>query len=144
MAKDEILIRWATVEDAAVLVKLNDEFNGPGATIPDVEDSLANSKELVALALKGEKAVGFASAQYFKSFCYPHLCGEITELYVVEKARGQGTAALLISFLEEELQRRGVRSFKVLTGHDNEPAIKTYEKNRYVRVEEIVLEKEFD
>lgn len=142
MLKEEnIHIRWANTRDAEELLKLNDAFNGVGTSIEEVIDSLAISNELIALAVIDDQAVGFACAQYFKSFCYRGLQGEITEMYIAEVARRRGLATLLIAFIEEELKARGVTSVKILTGHRNEMAIKTYEKSNYARKEEVLLQK---
>ncbi|WP_405156404.1 GNAT family N-acetyltransferase [Paenibacillus sp. FSL K6-0108] len=141
MKEENIHIRWANTRDAEELLKLNDAFNGVGTSIEEVIDSLAISNELIALAVIDDQAVGFACAQYFKSFCYRGLQGEITEMYIAEVARRRGLATLLIAFIEEELKARGVTSVKILTGHRNEMAIKTYEKSNYARKEEVLLQK---
>jgi len=141
LKEENIHIRWANTRDAEELLKLNDAFNGVGTSIEEVIDSLAISNELIALAVIDDQAVGFACAQYFKSFCYRGLQGEITEMYIAEVARRRGLATLLIAFIEEELKARGVTSVKILTGHRNEMAIKTYEKSNYARKEEVLLQK---
>ncbi|MGC5771624.1 GNAT family N-acetyltransferase [Paenibacillus pabuli] len=141
MKEENIHIRWANENDAEDLLKLNDAFNGVGTSVEEVIDSLALSNELIALAVIDDQAVGFACAQYFKSFCYRALQGEITEMYIAEVARRRGLATLLIAFIEEELKARGVTSVKILTGQRNEMAIKTYEKSNYTRTEEVLLQK---
>lgn len=141
MKEKNIHIRWANTNDAADLVMLNDAFNGVGMSIDEVKENLALTNELIALAVIDDLPVGFACAQYFKSFCYRGLQGEITELYITEDARGRGLATLLIVFLEEELRARDVTSVKVLTGKKNKIAIKTYERSRYSREEEVLLQK---
>lgn len=70
MQEENIHIRWANGNDAEDLLKLNDAFNGVGTTLEEVKESLALSNELIALAVIDGQAVGFACAQYFKSFCY--------------------------------------------------------------------------
>ncbi|WP_433923263.1 N-acetyltransferase family protein [Paenibacillus taichungensis] len=141
MKEENIHIRWANENDAEDLLKLNDAFNGIGTSVEEVIDSLVLSNELIALAVIDDQAVGFACAQYFKSFCYLALQGEITEMYIAEVARRRGLATLLIAFIEEELKARGVTSVKILTGQSNERAIKTYEKSNYARTEEVLLQK---
>lgn len=141
MQEENIHIRWANENDAEDLLKLNDAFNGVGTNMEEVKESLALSNELIALAVIDGQAVGFACAQYFKSFCYRGLQGEITEMYIAEVARRRGLATLLIAFIEEELKARGVTSVKILTGQSNERAIKTYEKSNYARTEEVLLQK---
>jgi ribosomal protein S18 acetylase RimI-like enzyme len=141
MDQKRTIIRWATEQDAGDLVRLNNEFNGVGMTTEGVKESLTQSNELVALAVIEDNPVGFACAQYFKSFCYRNLYGEITEMYINEAARGRGLATLLISFLEVELQSRGVRRVKVITGIKNEVAIRTYEKSQYTKEDDLILHK---
>ena len=141
MNEENINIRWANTDDAADLVRLNDDFNGIGMTIEEVQDNLATSNELVALAVINGEPVGFACAQYFRSFCYRDLQGEITELFINEVARRRGLATLLIAFLEKELKSQGVSSVKVLTGKNNEIAIKTYERSKFSKKEEVLLKK---
>ncbi|WP_438350648.1 GNAT family N-acetyltransferase [Paenibacillus sp. FA6] len=141
MKEMNIHIRWVNTNDTADLVMLNYAFNGVGMSIDEVKDNLTLTNELIALAVIDDMPVGFACAQYFKSFCYRGLQGEITELYITEVARGRGLGTLLITFLEEELRARGVTNVKVLTGKKNEIAIKTYERSRYYRQEEVLLQK---
>ncbi|MCR8642006.1 GNAT family N-acetyltransferase [Paenibacillus sp. N1-5-1-14] len=104
-------------------------------------ENLANPNELVALAVMNEVSVGFACAQCYRSICYSRPNAEITELYIVAEARRKGIATLLISFIEEELRLRGVKSVKVLTGQDNEVAINTYERSNYIKEDEQLLQK---
>ncbi|MGG4095244.1 N-acetyltransferase family protein [Paenibacillus lautus] len=141
---NERQIRLASHSDASVLVRLNWEFNEVQMPFTDVEDRLKQSGEIVAIAYIGDEAVGFACAQSFQSFCYRELIGEITEMYIQERARRQGLAGLLIAFLEEQLIARGVKTVKVLTGHDNHAAIGVYEKSGYKREDEVFLEKELE
>lgn len=135
-------IRLATSNDAEALSRLNQEFNG-GYKRPSAEiiESLNKSNELIAVAVVSGKVVGFGCAQSFQSFCYKELQGEITELYVEEAARRKGIAASLISYLEQNLRERGVESVKVLTGRENDAAIKMYESCTYVKDDELLLNK---
>lgn len=141
LIKSDIHIRLATVNDAREIAKLNEEFNGVGMTAEEIIDHLSYTNELVVLALINDLPVGFACAQYYISICYSNPCAEITELYVKKDARGRGIATLLLDFIEEELESRGVKSIKVLTGKENEIAIKTYKRSNYILKEEQVLQK---
>ncbi|MBE4909887.1 GNAT family N-acetyltransferase [Bacillus luteolus] len=136
-----ICTRWANENDVEILVALNNEFNGIGLTTNEVKESLDKTNELISLAILDDEPVGFACAQYFKSFCYTNLQGEITEMYIKETARRKGIASLLISFLELELRIRGVESVKIITGKNNDAAIKTYEQSNYIKKDHIVLRK---
>jgi ribosomal protein S18 acetylase RimI-like enzyme len=134
-------IRWANENDAEILATLNEEFNGTGLTTNEIKKSLSEYDELVALAIKDDVPVGFACAQCFTSFCYRDRQGEITEMYIKEAARRKGLASLLISFLEQELRLRGVKSVKILTGRNNDSAFKTYERSNYVKKDYVAFQK---
>ena len=137
-----LTIRLAVELDAEQLQKLNLKFNGHGLTsVEEIQESIKNSNELIVIALMNEIYVGFICAQYYKSFCYPDFQGEITELYVREPYRGRGIATMLISFIEEELHNRGIRNVKVLTGNNNQKAIKTYLRSQYNKDDDLVLYK---
>jgi predicted acetyltransferase len=56
-------------------------------------------------------------------------------------ARKKGVATLLISCLEVNLKKNGVKRIKVLSGKDNNAAIKTYEHCNYVADDDILLKK---
>jgi ribosomal protein S18 acetylase RimI-like enzyme len=140
--EEGIAVRRANPEDADFLALMNDEFNEVRISPERIAASLGGSNELVAIGLLDGRPAGFACAQYYKSFCYTELCGEITEVYVREHARRRGLAILMLSLLEEDLRARGVRRLKIITGANNEIAIKAYEKSGYVRDTVVVLEKE--
>lgn len=142
----DVSVRLACLTDAEGLSRLNQEFNGgdkrPPAKI--IEGLSINHNELIVVAEIAGKIVGFGCVQIFYSFCYEEPHGEITELYVEEAARRKGIAIALISFLEENLRTRGVRSMKVLTGRSNNAAIKTYELCNYVKDDEQLLKKRLE
>lgn len=138
-AKKEV--RRAYIHDAEDLARLNEVFNGVVLTPEEVRDSLLRSNELVAIALLNGHTVGYACAQYFESFCYREKHGYLTEMFVEESARGNGLATMLMAHIEEELRGRGVSEVSVLTGADNEIAIKAYERFKYVRQADAVLQK---
>ncbi|WP_223067373.1 GNAT family N-acetyltransferase [Paenibacillus caui] len=134
-------VRLASVHDAAALVRLNREFNGVEMSMAEVEQSLMQANELVAVAILNEELVGFACAQSFSSFCYHELQGEITEMYVEEGARRRGLASQILVFLEKELTGRGVTTIKIVTGSSNQTAIQTYEKSAFIQKDRVILEK---
>ncbi|WP_246521459.1 GNAT family N-acetyltransferase [Ornithinibacillus massiliensis] len=136
-------VRLATVKDAIALSRLNHKFNGGEKIDPEIiKECLHAGNELVVVAVVNEQVVGFACAQSFQTFCYPSSVGEITEMYVEETARGMGLASSMISLLEKELLHRGIQSIKIITGKDNDRAIKTYQKSQYLLEDVVVLEKE--
>lgn len=141
----DIKVRLASVTDAEELSRLNQAFNGGDKRPPhQIRESLKINNELIAVAEIKGKAVGFGCAQSFYSFCYEEPQGEITELYVEEAARRRGIAGAIISCLEENLRKRGVKDVRVLTGKRNDAAIKTYEHCNYVKGHELLLTKRIE
>jgi len=137
-------VRLATSSDAPALVNLNDEFNGGRMPVAIVERRLQHGDEIVVICLLNDEPVGFACAQTYTSFCYEELLGEITEMYVQELARGIGLAGMMIECIEEQMRRQGVSTIKVLTGCDNDTAIRAYEKSGFVKEDEVMLEKQLN
>ncbi|WP_152401039.1 GNAT family N-acetyltransferase [Paenibacillus cellulositrophicus] len=138
----DIKVRLASVTDAEELSRLNQAFNGGDKRPPQqIMESLKINNELIAVAEIRGKLVGFGCAQSFHSFCYEEPQGEITELYVEKAVRRRGIAGAIISCLEENLRKRGVKSVKLLTGKRNDAAIKTYEHCHYVKDDELLLTK---
>ena len=73
------MVRIATVNDAEQLNILNNEFNGEGASIDNIGNSLvSNKQEVVIVADEDDILVGFVCVQLKKSFCYDEYMPEIT------------------------------------------------------------------
>jgi ribosomal protein S18 acetylase RimI-like enzyme len=140
--EEGITVRRAKPEDADFLALMNDEFNEVRISPEQIAASLRSSNELVAIGLIDSQPAGFACAQYYKSFCYTELCGEITEVYVREHARRNGLATGMISFLEAELNAIGVGDLKILANVNNAAAVSAYEKCGYARDTVVMLDKQ--
>jgi ribosomal protein S18 acetylase RimI-like enzyme len=134
-------IRIASQKDAKDLANLNLQFNGVQIDFEMVVESMKKSSELIAVGTYEDKVVGFATAQVFKSFCYESSQGEITEMFVEEVHRNNGIGSKLIEFLEDAMNKRGVKSVKILTGNDNQNALKAYKKAGYALENELMLSK---
>jgi len=139
-------IRLANNNDAPELEKLNGLFNGDGNnTIEAIEESLkGNEHETVCVAADGDKLVGFCCGQIMKSICYSYKFAEITELYVMEDYRRQGIGRQLFDITENELIKRGVKHFHVLTGNKNFIAQTLYRSRGYGDTSEILLDKNME
>ena len=117
----DIIVRKAQLCDIPDILKMNDELNGAGATIESMKEALEdNESEIVFVAIFNNAAVGFICGQVYKSICYADgsQC-EITELFVQEKYRRNGIAALLIKELELELLKNNAKEIIVKTGKKN-------------------------
>jgi ribosomal protein S18 acetylase RimI-like enzyme len=124
-------IRLANPSDAKALSEMNYEFNKVRMKPDTLCLKLLKGREIVALALVGGVAVGFACGQVYDSICYPKAHAEITELFVKATSRRSGVATSLIAFMEKQLARRKVTHIHILTGSRNKPAQGLYRKLGY-------------
>ena len=127
------MIRTATVHDAKQLLILNDEFNGKGATLDAVINSLENNpQEIVVVAEENSKLVGFLCIQIKKSFCYDDYSPEITELYVTPEYRRKGLASNMMEFAKTYCnQTYPIHKLELYTGEKNITAQTFYKSLGY-------------
>ncbi len=125
--------RRAVVPDAEGIHRLNEAFNGAGATsLEDIRSSLSRpGDEIIVVAEEQGQLLGFCCAQLLQSVCYAEPFGEMTELYTAPQARGRGAARGMITLVERLLFERGARSVYLLTEPDNEEARPLYERCGY-------------
>ena len=137
-------IRLAHVLDAPELQRLNNLFNDEGCnTLEGIRRSIKNNRqEIVCVAARDNKLVGFCCGQVFSSMCHATANGEVTEFFVQDEYRRQGIGRRLLAFLESELQARGVDNFRLLTGSGNFQARAFYASCGYVETQEMLLEKQ--
>ena len=138
------MVRIATVQDAAQLETLNNEFNGEGeTTLENIRASLAgNKQEIVVVDETNGELTGFVCVQLKKSFCYDDYMPEITEVYVKPHYRRNGIARAMITYAEEYCkQRLPIHKFELLTGTENDGAQSVYAKLGYSEDGELHLSK---
>jgi ribosomal protein S18 acetylase RimI-like enzyme len=140
---NEIIIRRASLADAEGLSKLNFAFNQIERSAEAVESCLNNNAEIVVVAESNNTIVGFGCAQMSRSFCYNHLSGEITEMFVSPSFRRAGVASLLLHELERILLEHDVDAIKILIGTSNESAKIAYQKKGYRLKTSLLLQKIF-
>lgn len=140
---ENIIIRRACLTDAESLSKLNFAFNQIERSVEAVVSCLNNNAEIVVVAEINHEVVGFGCAQVSRSFCYNHLSGEITEMYVSPGFRRTGVASLLLHELERILLEQEVDAIKILTGSSNESAKIIYQKKGYRLKTSLLLQKIF-
>ena len=129
----DVIIRKAEIRDIPDLIKLNDEFNGPGATLDWMKDSLMNSKnEVVFIAAVNDIVVGFICGIFWQSICYTGgFQGIIMELFVHEKYRRIGFATKLVKALEIEFVNLNVSEITLVTPITNTVGRYFYESCGY-------------
>jgi len=136
-------VRKAIKEDSIGLAALNCEFNGTNVTQEHIIEIIEKGNEVIAVVLWEKEIIGFACAQYFKSFCSESMFGEVTELYVREQFRKKGVATSLIVLLEKELNLMGVKETKIITNVKNEVARNFYSNKGYGLKNWVVYKKEY-
>ena len=140
------MVRIATVQDAAQLEILNNEFNGEGeTTLDNIRASLADNKQEIVIVdeMNGEMT-GFVCVQLKKSFCYDEYMPEITEVYVKPQHRRCGVARTMIAYAEEYCKSHyPLHKFELLTGAENDVARIAYAKLGYCEDAELHLAKRF-
>ena len=140
------MVRIATVQDAAQLEILNNEFNGEGeTTLDNIRNSLANNKqEVIVVDEQNGELTGFVCVQLKKSFCYDDYMPEITEVYVKPQYRRCGVARTMIAYAEEYCKSHyPLHKFELLTGAENDVARIAYAKLGYCEDAELHLAKRF-
>ena len=140
------MVRIATVQDAAQLEILNNEFNGEGeTTLENIRASLAgNKQEIVVVDEMNGELTGFVCVQLKKSFCYDEYMPEITEVYVKPQYRRCGVARTMIAYAEEYCKSHyPLHKFELLTGAENDVARIAYAKLGYCEDAELHLAKRF-
>lgn len=140
------MLRIATVQDAAQLEILNNEFNGEGeTTLENIRSSLAgNKQEIVVVDETDGELTGFVCVQLKKSFCYDDYMPEITEVYVKPHYRRNGIARAMITYAEEYCKSHyPLHKFELLTGDENDGAQSVYAKLGYNEDGELHLAKRF-
>lgn len=140
------MVRIATVQDAAQLEILNNEFNGEGeTTLENIRTSLAgNKQEIVVVDETDGELTGFVCVLLKKSFCYDDYMPEITEVYVKPQYRRCGIARTMIAYAEEYCKSHyPLHKFELLTGDENDGAQSVYGKLGYSEDGELHLAKRF-
>lgn len=126
-----ITIRLARPADAAELMRLNEDFNGPsGQSLAAMEDALREPGPevvFVAESAGAEGLAGFCCCLVKHSFCYDVPSAEITEFFVDPACRRQGVGRALLAAALEHCRAGEIYEVTLLTGEDNYPAQSLYQ-----------------
>jgi len=141
----EVIIRKAQLCDIPEIYEMNNTLNDEvGSTIEYMKKSLESNNEIVLVAVRDKKAIGFICGQIYSSICCSKgVQCEVTELFVSEEFRKQGVASELIAHLECEFEKNNVLEIFIQTGKKNINAQKLYEKSGYTNTERIVYRKKY-
>lgn len=135
------LIRRATIDDLERLLPLvgayREFYEQPRDAVAEqtfIYDHLSDGTSVIFLALDDDgAAVGFA--QLFETYSTVHLSKTIVfeDLYVVERARRNGTATALLEAANEYARECGATQMFLETAMDNTAAQRVYERNGWTR-----------
>ena len=123
-----ISIRLATHDDAQVLARLNEAFNGIVEPADRLAQRLLDPRriEQPILAEIAGQAVGFAALRLASGLFYDTPYAELTELYIEPAFRRQGVGRALIDTVERLAREAGAKSLVLLTDFDNNAAQSLY------------------
>lgn len=141
-----VSIRPADENDVPELIILAKEFMHGTATDEErlsiLKDSLNDlDYELWVAEMDGE-IVGFIDLWIIHDFCHGGRLSYIQNLYVSPKYRGLGVGSKLLQKIINRAKEKEVLEVHVVTGFDNEPAIRLYKKHGLTK-ESLQLEKGF-
>jgi len=94
---------------------------------------LKDPKQLVIVAVKGNKLVGFLKGEYFKATAYKRIKrdSEITSIYVDEKYQNNRIGPKLIDEFERWARVKKCDQIKLEPYYNNDRAIKFYKREGY-------------
>jgi ribosomal protein S18 acetylase RimI-like enzyme len=137
-------VRQATVDDAAILAQLLNDFDGLRTTPEQIASRMQACASFLTtwLANLEGHVVGFACLRLL-----PHLQGdepyaELTELYVDPPFRRRGVARALITHVDAAAQSAGARDILLITDFTNVGAQDAYRSAGYA-VDALAMRKSF-
>ena len=125
-----MVVRPATLDDAAELAELIAEFNGPQGDAGETAARLVacNGLEVALIAWEATEVAGFACLRVTPALASrtPHAL--LTELYVREAFRRRGVARALVELAESLARDQGATELFLFTGRQNTGAQTFYEQ----------------
>jgi len=85
-----------------------------------------------------QKTIGYTIVTYGFDLEFGGRDAWLTELWVDEAARGRGAGTAALALLEPELRARDVKAYHLQVREEN-PALRLYERNGFVRVPRLLL-----
>jgi len=121
MSPYNLQTRVAGLEDAPVLARLFNAFNGTSATPTEVAARMMASQntEVAILAENNGLALGYACLRVLPTIANEAPYAELTELYVMEEWRRQGVGRALMRHVESIARANMATELVLLTGLTN-------------------------
>jgi ribosomal protein S18 acetylase RimI-like enzyme len=140
------MIRPATLADLPMLVALSGALNAhesieitPGELDRGLRELLADPRLGTVFVIEdASAAVGYALCALSFDLEFRGLEAWMTELYIVEAARGRGIGTAALRELEATLRTRGIKALHLQVRPDN-PAVALYERLGFARVPRLVM-----
>ena len=130
-----LIVRDATIEDAAVIAELLDDFGYPASpsTVADRLRELyaTDPSGRILIARDGERTLGLATLHSTPVLHRPSAVGRITALAVHPSARGQGIGRELLQAAEAHFRAQGLERIEVTSGPMHERAHPFYRRHGY-------------
>jgi ribosomal protein S18 acetylase RimI-like enzyme len=148
----DFVARTATLADAPAILEMMADFNAHEAIRFDREIFAPRLAALVAdPALGGvllftvdDATAGYAIVTYGYDLEYGGRDAFLTELWIVESARGLGAGKLALAAAEAYARERGAHALHLLVRHDNRAARALYDRSGYTAEPRVVMTKPLD
>ncbi|MEM3580908.1 MAG: GNAT family N-acetyltransferase [Candidatus Bathyarchaeia archaeon] len=141
-----VKVRRAKENDVLKLLLLARDFMRGAATakkrLSILKSSLKDPDYELWLAEIDDEVVGFIDLWTINDFCHGGRLTYIQNLYVAPKYRRLGIGSKLLQRIIGRAEGKGALEIHVVTGFDNEEAIRLYKKHGLEK-ESLQLEKEF-
>lgn len=128
-----VTVRQATGDDAAVLARLMNQFDGTSATPEQVATRMQACAGVMSIwlgVLDGHVA-GYACLRLLPQLQGDDPFAELTDLYVAPPFRRRGVARALIAHVHAAAQAAGAREVLLITGFTNVAAQAAYRAAGY-------------
>jgi ribosomal protein S18 acetylase RimI-like enzyme len=140
------MIRPATLADLPLLVAFSSALNAhesiqitDGELDAGLRELLADPALGVVFVIEQDgAAVGYALCAFAFDLEFRGREAWLTELFIVDDARGRGQGTAALQLIEAELRARGIKALHLQVRPDN-PAVALYERLGFTRVPRLVM-----
>jgi diamine N-acetyltransferase len=134
---DFVLVRLEHAETLLESVRAYYRFDGIGFELDSVRRAIRQLLEIPSLGeawliRDGDEVIGHFVVSFGFDIEFGGRQATLTELYLVEHARGRGVGSAALDFLQERLNRGGIRALELQAEKDNIQARRFYERAGFV------------